>query len=175
MKFWFQNLLKILDSHSLVFTVLCCLFCSGGSRTRPPQPGRDVYTCRCRTLLGASKAHQAGAEKSHCPPSASLNLEKIKKSPNKKQARWREEWYCPLLQKGYLILPNWDLCPRAESFSLKGMHYPQMQSSIRIAFRALFFFFLSFSAIIRIHTCELWVFQLEKSWDTQRWPLLIIL
>lgn len=50
------------------------------------KPHRDVYTCH--TLLGVSQARQPTAEKSHCPPSASLNLEK-KKIPKQKTGTMR--------------------------------------------------------------------------------------
>lgn len=56
-------------------------------RIKHPKPRRDAYACH--TLLGVSQARQARAEKSHHPPSASLNLEK-KKNPQTKN-RHNEE------------------------------------------------------------------------------------
>lgn len=110
--------------------ILCCLSGhgkQGESHSLCTTPSKDA--CTFHTLLGAGQAQQARAEKkSHCPSSASLNLEKKKKSPNKKQAQQGKEWYCPLLQKGYLILPNWEHCPRAESFNSERMHPLQMYS-----------------------------------------------
>lgn len=83
-----------------------------------------VQTRRCAPHApGSLSATQRGNEDSHRPASASLNLEK-KKSPNKNQAQWGKEWCCLLGHKGYLILPNWELCPRAEPFLLRGMHHP---------------------------------------------------
>ena len=44
MRFWFQKLLKMLDSHSLVLMILCCLSCCG-RQEEPCIPNHaEMYT-----------------------------------------------------------------------------------------------------------------------------------
>ena len=72
-------------------------------RIKHPKPRREVYACH--TLLGVSQAHQARAEKSHHPPSASLNLEKKKNIPKQKTGTMRRRMVLPIAAKRLLNPP----------------------------------------------------------------------
>ena len=74
-------------------------------RIKHPKPRRDAYACH--TLLGVSQASQARAEKSHHPPSASLNLEKKKKKkiPKQKTGTMKRRMVLPIAAKRLLNPP----------------------------------------------------------------------
>lgn len=86
--------------------ILCCLSGhgkQGESHSLCTTPSKDA--CTFHTLLGAGQAQQARAEKkSHCPSSASLNLEK-KKIPKQKTGTTRQRMVLPIAAKRLLNPP----------------------------------------------------------------------